>query len=148
MSAANGTSENTDYDQSGFPKTVTFAAGDGNGDTQTVAIDPASDTLIEGDETVMLAIVNGVLLTGSGQTSNVVTITDADTATVAFQSATTTVGEDDASATDITLVLSTTRASVGPALPVRPGQRCSPLAVSHGCDAELNAVGGAPGSCP
>ena len=106
VSASNGTAENTDYDSGSFPKTVTFTAGQGNNGTQTVSLDPASDTLVEGNETVTLAIVDGTLLTGSGQTTNTVTITDADSATVAFQSATTTVGED-AAATNLTLVLST-----------------------------------------
>ena len=73
---------------------MTFTAGQGNGATQTVGFTPTSDTLVEGDETVSLAIANGLLLTGSGQTSNLVTIKDADSATVAFQTANTNAGED------------------------------------------------------
>ena len=82
ISATNGTAENADYDSGSFPKTVTFTAGQGNAGTQTVSFAPASDTLVEGNETVTLAIVDGALLTGSGQTTNTVTITDADSATV------------------------------------------------------------------
>src|SRR4029079_1098443 len=63
VNATNGSAENTDYDSATFPKTVTFTAGQGNGATQTVSFDPASDTLIEGDETVTLSVTNGPLLT-------------------------------------------------------------------------------------
>ena len=59
ISATNGSAENTDYDSGAFPKTVTFTAGQGTGATQTVSFDPASDTLVEGDETVTLAIWTG-----------------------------------------------------------------------------------------
>ena len=61
---------------------------------------------MEGNETVTLAIANGTLLTGSGQTNNLVTIQDADSATVSFQSASTNVGED-AGTASLVLVLST-----------------------------------------
>src|SRR5947208_9368617 len=67
---------------------------------------PTSDTLVEGNETVTLAIANGTLLTGSGQTSNLVTIQDADSATISFQSASTNVGEA-AENTSVVLALST-----------------------------------------
>ena len=106
ISATNGTAENADYDSGSFPKAVTFTAGQGDGGVQTLSFAPASDTLVEGNETVTLAIVDGTVLTGSGQTTNTVTIVDADSATVAFQLAATTVGED-AAATNLTLVLST-----------------------------------------
>ena len=98
INATNGSAENADYDSATFPKTVTFTAGQGNGATQTVSFDPASDTLIEGDETVTLAIANGPLLTGSGQTNHVVTIHDADNATVSFQSPLPRPVEDDSAA--------------------------------------------------
>ncbi|MFM9966752.1 MAG: Calx-beta domain-containing protein [Planctomycetaceae bacterium] len=105
VSAANGTAENADYDQGSYPKTVTFTAGQGNGGTQTVSFDPASDTVVEGSETVTLtlAVTSGVATLGA-QTTNLVTITDADAATVAFSLATTAVGEADG-ATNVTAVL-------------------------------------------
>ena len=82
VTATNGSASNADYDAVAFPKTVTFTAGQGNSSTQTVNFTPSSDTLVEGNETVTLAIANGPLLTGSGQTNNLVTIQDADTASV------------------------------------------------------------------
>src|SRR5262249_48529176 len=59
VNATNGSAENADYDFATFPKTVTFTAGQGNTSTQAVSFDPASDTLIEGDETVTLSLANG-----------------------------------------------------------------------------------------
>ena len=106
VTATNGSASNADYDAIAFPKTVTFTAGQGNSSTQTVNFTPSSDTLVEGNETVTLAIANGTLLTGSGQTNNLVTIQDADSATVSFQSASTNVGED-AGTASLVLVLST-----------------------------------------
>src|SRR5262249_47457876 len=82
VTAANGTAGNADYDAGSFSKTVTFLAGQGNGATQTVSFTPTADTLVEGDETVTLGLANGALLTGSGQTSQLVTIKDANSASV------------------------------------------------------------------
>lgn len=105
VTAANGTAENDDYDQSSYPKTITFAANSADGSVQSTTFDPASDTLVEGTETVTLTLgVNtGVALVGS-QNSNSVAITDADSASVTFQGSTTTVGEDDATP-NVTAVL-------------------------------------------
>ena len=88
--------ENADYDAGAFPKTITFVAGSGNGTgvTLNTTLDPADDTLVEGDETVTLtlAVTSGAATLGS-QPANAVTILDADIATVSFQLATTTVGK-------------------------------------------------------
>lgn len=107
ISATNGSAENADYDQGSFPKTVTFAAGSGNSATRSVNITPASDTLVEGDETVTLttSVSSGVTTLGA-QATHTVTITDADTASVAFQSATSTLTED-GGAQNVVLVLTT-----------------------------------------
>mgnify|MGYP001107038765 CR=1 FL=1 len=64
------------------------------------------DTLVEGDELATLTPSGDNRNGRITYTANSVTIVDADIATVAFQSATTTVDEDD-SATLITVVLST-----------------------------------------
>src|SRR6185436_17455354 len=93
VSAANGTASNSDYDALSFAKTVTFSASQGNASTQTVSFTPTADSLVEGDETATLAIVNGSLLTGSGQTSHLVTIKDANSASVVVVSGQT-VSED------------------------------------------------------
>ena len=74
--------ENADYDAEAFPKTITFVAGSGNGTwvTLNTTLDPADDTLVEGDETVTLtlAATSGAATLG-GQPANAVTILDADT---------------------------------------------------------------------
>ena len=61
---------------------ITFAAGSGNGASETVTITPADDALLEGDEDVRLdlAITSGVATLGA-QGSHTVTIQDGDTAT-------------------------------------------------------------------
>ena len=111
ITATNGTAENADYDNGSFPKTVTFAAGSGNTDTQSTSIVPSSDTLVEGDESVTLtALASSGAATVSGQSTHAVTITDADSASVAFQTASTTTGED-AGSKNIVLVLTTTGGS-------------------------------------
>ena len=104
MSATNGSAVNNDYDSALFPKTMTFTAGQGNGGTQTVSFDPASDTLVEGDETVTLTINNGALLTASGQITQVVTIKDADSGTsVQFTLASFSANENDGTTSVVTL---------------------------------------------
>src|SRR6185436_18152338 len=86
VTATNGSAENADYDSGTFPKTITFAAASGNGATQNTTLDPASDTLVEGDETVTLTLaINSGVVTLGAQTTHVVTIQDADAATVAWQ---------------------------------------------------------------
>jgi hypothetical protein len=94
VTAANGSAESADYDSGAFPKTITFAAGSGNG-AQGANFVPVSDTFVEGNETVnlSLAMVSGVATLGA-QTTHQVTIQDADTATVAFQLATSNAPED------------------------------------------------------
>ncbi|MCY2995933.1 MAG: dockerin type I domain-containing protein [Planctomycetota bacterium] len=92
------------------PATITFNAGSGDADATPdvpLTFDPASDTLVEGDQSVTLTLtVNAGVATVTGGTQNVVTITDADSASVAFQVATTTIGEDAASS-DVVVVLTT-----------------------------------------
>jgi hypothetical protein len=107
VGATNGTTGNSDYDSIAFPETITFTAGSGNGDQQTVNITPAPDTLVEGDETVTLALAvgSGVATVGA-QSTHQVTIQDADSASVAFQLATSIAGED-AGAHGVIAVLTT-----------------------------------------
>ncbi len=107
VTATNGTAGNADYDSGAFPKTITFAAGSANAAQQTVNITPTPDNLVEGDETVTLALaVSSGIATVGAQSTHVVTIQDADTATVAFQSASSTTGED-AGAHGVVAVLTT-----------------------------------------
>ena len=83
---------------------MTFTAGQGNSSTQTVNFTPSSDTLVEGNETVTLAIANGTLLTGSGQTNNLVTIQDAvSDSSVQFSFSSFSAGEDVGTTTAVTL---------------------------------------------
>jgi len=107
VTATNGTASNTDYDSGSFPKTVTFAAGSSSGTAQPVTITPTSDSLVEGDETVTLALAvsSGVAIVGA-QSTHQVTIVDADTASVAFQLASSSTGED-AGAHGVVAVLTT-----------------------------------------
>src|SRR5205823_1076362 len=79
VTATNGTASSADYDSGAFPKTITFAAASGNGAQQTVNITPTPDNLVEGDETVTLALValNGAAGVGA-QASHTLTIKDAD----------------------------------------------------------------------
>jgi hypothetical protein len=76
VNATNGTASNADYDAGLFPKSVIFAAGQESGATQIVNFAPTSDTFVEGDETITLTLSSGFLLTGSGQTSHLVTVQD------------------------------------------------------------------------
>ena len=102
-----GTAEAGDFNSGMFPMTITFFAGSGDGAMEVMSIDPTSDTLVEGDETFTLglSVVSGAATVGV-QGTHVVTINDADSATVAFQTTTTTAGEN-AGATNVTLVLTT-----------------------------------------
>jgi hypothetical protein len=97
-----GDVEPEDFDEGAFAKTITFAADLTDGATQTITLDPASDTLIEGDETLTLglAYVSGpatATVTASGNATHDVTINDADAATVEFTLASQSVGEEAAS---------------------------------------------------
>ena len=97
--ASLGNAEAADFDSASFPKLITFAIGAGNNATQTVALAQASDTLIEGDETLTLGLakVSGastIAVTTTGNATDAVTILDADSATVEFTSAAQSVGED------------------------------------------------------
>ncbi len=84
---------------------VTFLPTDASGTDRTVNFTPNSDTLVEGDEAATLTPSGNNLNERVTYTANDVTITDADSATVAFQSDSTTVGEDDAAATNIYIFL-------------------------------------------
>jgi parallel beta-helix repeat protein len=88
-------------------QTATFAAGSGDGATQTVTLSVLADTLVEGDETVDLQLqnVNGPATTGA-QTTHQATITDDDTATVAFQAASSATANESAANHSVTVVLS------------------------------------------
>src|SRR5262249_21010902 len=77
--AALGSAEATDFDSGAFPKLVTFATGSGDGASQSVTLDPASDTFIEGDETLTLGLSKAgglapVTVTTSGNATQAVTI--------------------------------------------------------------------------
>jgi Ca2+-binding RTX toxin-like protein len=56
VTATNGSAKNDDYDSGFFPKTITFAVQSGNGAVQVTALEPASDALVETDETVTLGL--------------------------------------------------------------------------------------------
>ncbi|MFC3193811.1 Calx-beta domain-containing protein [Marinicella sediminis] len=69
-------------------QTLTFPLGSTNGTVQNAVLTPVNDNNVENDESVNLALQN---LVGTGsigaQASHAVTITEDDTATVAFQAA-------------------------------------------------------------
>ncbi len=86
--AATGTATSgTDY-TAFAPVVVTFPAGTANGATQTVNVAVLADLLVEGDETVALALSAPSGANLGSQTSHAVTITEDDRATVAFSAAT------------------------------------------------------------
>jgi hypothetical protein len=138
VSAANGSASNNDYDSAAFPKTVTFTAGQGNGSTQTVSFDPTGDTLIEGDETVTLAIGNGPLLTGNGQTNQLITIKDADIANIAVVPGQTV--SEDGGAQAVAVRLLTTGGSVLQS-PLTVTLSASPSAGTEAADATFGVLG-------
>ena len=82
-------SSGTDYTALANPIVLTFTALSGDGATQVVSIPVTTDVLLEGDETVDLRLVNpaGSGLTVGVQTNHEATITDDETASIAFQSA-------------------------------------------------------------
>jgi parallel beta-helix repeat protein len=86
--------------------TLTFPAGSVNGATQTFNIGVLSDSLVEGDETANLQLSN---VTGPGalgaQSIHTATITDDDSVTVAFQSATSATADETAGNHGIAVVL-------------------------------------------
>ncbi|MEM7604441.1 MAG: Calx-beta domain-containing protein, partial [Myxococcota bacterium] len=106
--AGSGTATAADYASIGV-QTLTFGVGAMNGATRDATITPsAMDNLVEGDETIVLAVGG---LTGPGalgsQAAHTFTLTDSDAASMAFMtpaSATT----DESTALPITVVLTTT----------------------------------------
>jgi hypothetical protein len=87
VDALTGTaSSGTDYTAFGT-QSVTFNNGAASGATQSVSLTPVSDGFVEPNETVNLNLQNPQALGGSavtksfGNTNNVTTITDDDTAT-------------------------------------------------------------------
>ena len=106
-SSLNGTTVNqvTYGGGAGLTGTVSF---DGTGTTRTITVKVSTDTLVEGDQTFTVTLSNPLGNPAPTFTdfTGVGTITDADSASVAFQAATTTIGEDDAS-TDVVVVLTT-----------------------------------------
>ena len=78
-----GTASTTDFTLGAT--SITFAAGSADGATQNVSITPTADTLVEANETVTLglSVASGPATVGT-QASNVVTITDDDTAKTAY----------------------------------------------------------------
>jgi len=90
--ATNGT-DHSNY----TTQTLTFEAGDGNGETQNVPLTPTNDTSIEGDETVEFELQNatGAASINTDQDEHTATITDDDEATVAFETSSSRTGEDD-----------------------------------------------------
>lgn len=91
---------------------INFAAGSANGATQTVTITPQADTLVEGDETltVRLAANSGAATVDASARDHALTITDADSASVSFQSASGSTGEAGGQAL-VAAVLTTTGGS-------------------------------------
>jgi hypothetical protein len=97
---------------------VVFPAASGT-TSDTFAITVSPDTLVEGPETINLAFgtITGPA-TASGQTTHTHTINDADTATVAFTSATSNVQEDTSSPHTPTVTLSTSGATLASSVTV------------------------------
>jgi|GEM_PF-1643038 len=99
-SAASG----ADYTAVGT-QTLTFPMGSTNGATMNAVLSPLDDNNVENNETVNLALQN---LVGTGsigtQSSHAVTITENDTATVAFQAASSAT-VDESTALDIAVLL-------------------------------------------
>ncbi len=98
--------DGTDYSLFGT-QTVTFDAGSGDGDIQSVTLTPTNDTLIEGDETANLRLQN-LSSTLDDQaaldnTNSVVTIDDNDIATLSIASTVTALEEGGAKSVTITL---------------------------------------------
>lgn len=102
-----GTTGTDGLDFAFSPVTLTFASG---AETQNITLDVLPDLLVEGSETVTLALQNltagAALVTLGTQTSHVVTLTDDDGAAVTFASAATSAAEDTAGTLTIPVVLS------------------------------------------
>ena len=95
----------TDYAAFGI-QTVTFAVGSTAGTTQSVSLTPANDSLVEGNETVNLALQNLNGPTPLGTTAGTVTIVDDETATLSMQASDTASEQGGAKTTDVTLTMS------------------------------------------
>ncbi|MBI4576206.1 MAG: Ig-like domain-containing protein, partial [Planctomycetes bacterium] len=97
-------------DYTAVATTLTFAAGSGNGATQTLNVPVLADTLIEGAETVGLALFNVSANGALGlQTTHAATITDDEAlATVAFAAATSATAGEAAANHAVTVTLTTT----------------------------------------
>ena len=109
-----GTATNgTDYSLFGT-QTVTFDAGSGNDDIQSVTLTPLNDTLIEGNEIANLRLQNlSSTLNGQaalGNTASVVTIDDNDIATLSI--APTVTALEQGGAKTVTITLSTSVGAV------------------------------------
>src|SRR6185436_18938118 len=108
----------TDYTLPGSPA-VTFAAGSGSS-SQIAAVTIVDDRLVEGSETAALglSIVQniGTQVSIGGTTAHTLTITDNDTATIGFVTASSTVNEG-AGTDSVGVVLTITAIGTGtPAL--------------------------------
>src|SRR5206468_4293673 len=78
----------TDYSTFGT-QTVTFNGGATTGTTQSTMLSPVNDTVLEGSETVHLSLGNlggSAVSKALGNTANVTTISDDESATLAIAS--------------------------------------------------------------
>lgn len=88
------------------PQTLTFLAGEVEGATRTIALDPLDDLLVEaGNETVRLRLQNPSGGALSGMTQFVATLTDIHSATVAFATSSATAPDEAVGAEPVALEL-------------------------------------------
>jgi outer membrane protein OmpA-like peptidoglycan-associated protein/IMP cyclohydrolase len=107
----------TDYTAFGT-QTVTFPIGSTDGATQTVTLTPTDDTDVEGNETVNFDLQNVSANAVIGaQSTHTATITDDDSASVAFALASSAT-VDESTALNIDVTLSLTSGSLGQAVTV------------------------------
>ncbi|WP_439342863.1 Ig-like domain-containing protein [Vacuolonema iberomarrocanum] len=91
LDGGTATGNGTDYIDTDFPLTVTFAATE---TTKTVALPILDDELVEGDETLALSVISVSNAAIASQSTATIAITDNDTAGFTLSKATATVGED------------------------------------------------------
>ena len=86
-------------------QTVTFATGSTNGATQSVSLTPIDDLLVEGAETIKLALQNPTGLVTLATTTGTVTIDDNESASLSIQATDTATEQGGVQTTLITLTL-------------------------------------------
>ena len=111
VDAGGGTAlSGTDYTAFGT-QLVTFNAGAVSGATQNVSLSPVNDLLLEGSETVKLTLQNlggSAVVAALGNTSNLTTITDDESATLAIAATSTVTEQGGPQNVGVTLTISGT----------------------------------------